>query len=124
MVEQEFLARKHRPHPCLRAKRAPLRFYGTTDVGGANGAGTIFRITPSGTFTTLYSFCAQPGCLDGIGPYGGLVQGTDGSFYGTTGYGGSSNDGLVFKLSMGLGPFVKTVPTAGIVGRTVTILGL
>ncbi len=55
-------------------------FYGTTRQGGANttacsgtGCGTIFRITPAGVFTTLYSFCSQSGCSDGVYPgTGGL----------------------------------------------------
>jgi len=46
----------------------------------------------------------------------GLVQGTDGNFFGATYEGGSSNNGTVFKLSMGLAPFVKTVPTSGKTG--------
>jgi uncharacterized repeat protein (TIGR03803 family) len=57
-------------------------FYGTTNEGGANGNyGTVFKITPQGTLTTLYSFCAQAGCTDGENPDGGLVEGSDGNFY-------------------------------------------
>jgi uncharacterized repeat protein (TIGR03803 family) len=67
-------------------------FYGTTFNGGANGGGTVFQITPSGTLTTLYSFCSQSGCTDGANPYAGLVQGSDGNFYGTT-YDGGANSG-------------------------------
>jgi uncharacterized repeat protein (TIGR03803 family) len=59
-------------------------FYGTTLDDGANDLGTIFRITPTGTLTTLYSFCSQPNCTDGLEPAAGLVQASDGSFYGTT----------------------------------------
>jgi uncharacterized repeat protein (TIGR03803 family) len=62
-------------------------FYGTTVSGGAYGAGTVFKITPSGTLTTLYNWCAQPNCADGydaIAPYAPLVQAIDGNFYGTT----------------------------------------
>jgi uncharacterized repeat protein (TIGR03803 family) len=59
-------------------------FYGTTKRGGANGGGTIFKITPQGTLTTLYNFCSEANCLDGENPYAGLVQATDGNFYGTT----------------------------------------
>jgi uncharacterized repeat protein (TIGR03803 family) len=59
-------------------------FYGTTYAGGTYGAGTVFKITGGGKLTTLYSFCAQAGCTDGANPYGGLVQATDGTFYGTT----------------------------------------
>ena len=43
--------------------------YGTTEYGGAYGCGTVFKITPSGTLTTLYSFCSQSGCTDGDFPY-------------------------------------------------------
>jgi len=70
----------------------------------------------------LYSFCAQSACTDGYGPVG-LVQATDGNFYGTTESGGTSNGGTVFELSVGLGPFVKTQPAAGKVGASVNILG-
>lgn len=59
-------------------------FYGTTFSGGTNNAGTVFKITPSGTLTTLYSFCSQTNCADGEAPYAGLVQATHGNFYGTT----------------------------------------
>jgi uncharacterized repeat protein (TIGR03803 family) len=160
-------------------------FYGTTIFGGSNGAGTVFKITPQGALTTLYSFCSQPGCLDGSLPFGGLVQGTDGSLYGTTQEGGSSASqydgtafrittngalttlynfcsrkgcadgdtpnagvtqntngafygtaneggtsgaclggcGTVFGLAVGLGPFVRTLPTGGKVGTKVIIEG-
>ncbi len=85
-------------------------FYGTTTQGGAysspycSGCGTVFRITPSGTLTTLYSFCSQPNCVDGAFPQAGLVQGSDGNFYGTT-FGGGANGncaggcGTVFKIT-------------------------
>src|SRR5580658_3905800 len=99
-------------------------FYGTTYAGGANGSGTVFKITLSGTLTTLYNFCSQSGCTDGADPYAGLVQDTDGAFYGTASEGGgASYDGTVFSLSVGLGPFVKTRPTSGKVGADVKILG-
>ncbi len=74
-------------------------FYGTTSGGGANRGGTAFKITPSGTLTTLYSFCAQSGCTDGDDPFGGLTEGSDGNFYGTTSFGGASDDGEVFELT-------------------------
>ena len=169
--------------------------YGTTEFGGTVttgkcahypvGCGTVFKITPSGTLTTLYNFCSQGGssCPDGFLPRGGLVQGTDGNFYGTTNRGGANThcydgtcgtlfsitpggtlttlhsfdgtdgscpaaapaqgtngqfygttplggangggfgDGTVFSLSVGLKPFVETVPTSGTVGTAVNILG-
>jgi uncharacterized repeat protein (TIGR03803 family) len=97
--------------------------YGTTRSGGAHchaaGCGTIFNITTSGTLATLHSFDVT----DGGDPVAGLVQGTNGNFYGTTAAGGTHNDGTVYSLSVGLGPFVKTNPTSGPVGASVTILG-
>jgi uncharacterized repeat protein (TIGR03803 family) len=108
-------------------------FYGTTTSGGTGlngGEGTIFEITPSGTLTTLYSFCpSQVNCPDGALPYDGLVQDTNGAFYGVTNYGGSGFQGnfgpygAVFSEYVGLGPFVKTLPTSGKVGSAVQILG-
>ncbi|HEY6271419.1 MAG TPA: choice-of-anchor tandem repeat GloVer-containing protein [Terriglobales bacterium] len=159
-------------------------FYGTTTLGGANGGGTLFKVTPSGTLTTLYDFCAQPGCTDGEFPAAGLVQATDGNFYGTTQLGGTSTAcnsgcgtifkmtpagmlttlhsfdgsdgrspeaslvqatsgafygtatlggsgsscspdgcGTVFSVSVGLGPFVETLPTSGKAGAVVKVLG-
>jgi len=82
-------------------------FYGTTYYGGTVGkvfrnAGVIFRVTPAGKYTVLYAFCALANCHDGSNPIGGLVQGTDGNFYGTTEYGGTSTilpEGVVFKVT-------------------------
>ncbi len=69
-------------------------FYGTTQNGGTNGtnAGTLFKITPDGTLTTLYSFCSQPGCADGGYPNSSLVQLSNGAFFGTT-------YGTIFKIT-------------------------
>lgn len=100
--------------------------YGTAADGGAGGSGTVFKITSEGTLTTLYSFCTSPylPCPDGQFPSGGLIQATDGTFYGTTNSGGyPTNAGIVFSLSVGLGPFVETQTSSGIVGGTVRILG-
>lgn len=74
-------------------------FYGTTDAGGAYGGGTVFEITPDGTMTTLHSFCVPAACADGAGPWAGLVQATNGNFYGTTGRGGANLDGTVFEIT-------------------------
>jgi uncharacterized repeat protein (TIGR03803 family) len=87
-------------------------FYGTTFVGGASnsrgagGCGTVFKITPGGTLTTLHSFWSQTGCTDGAFPVAGLVEGTDGNFYGTTNKGGTGSCpgvalacGTVFKIT-------------------------
>jgi uncharacterized repeat protein (TIGR03803 family) len=76
-------------------------FYGITTTGGANGSGTIFRITPAGVFTTLHSFCGQANCLDGGSPNAELIQANDGNFYGVTQLGGTTNAGVLFKLTPG-----------------------
>src|ERR1017187_10338012 len=73
--------------------------YGTTYSGGANRYGTVFKITPGGTPTTLYSFCSQSGCTDGLAPYAALVQAANGDLYGTTVYGGADGFGTVFKIT-------------------------
>jgi uncharacterized repeat protein (TIGR03803 family) len=96
--------------------------YGVMDAGGANGRGTIFKMTLSGTLTTLYNFCSQPSCVDGSYPTG-LVQDTNGTFYGITADGGSGGNGVIFSLVAGLRPFIETEPTAAKVGATVNILG-
>ena len=73
--------------------------YGTTGYGGANNRGTVFKITPSGALTTLYSFCNLEACADGSQPYAGLVVGTDGNFYGTTLFGGKYSYGEIFVIT-------------------------
>lgn len=77
-------------------------FYGTNPGAGGAGfyASTIFKVTPSGNVTTLYTFCAQPNCRDGTGPFASLILGVDGSFYGTTDEGGGQPGcGTVFKIT-------------------------
>jgi uncharacterized repeat protein (TIGR03803 family) len=83
----------------------------------------VFQITTDGTLTTLHSFCSHTSCPDGSEPIAGLVQDTNGAFYGTTVSGGANGDGEVFALSMGLGPFVETEPAFGKAGATVRVLG-
>jgi len=83
--------------------------YGTTESGGANGEGTMFKVTPTGTLTTLYSFCAKTNCTDGSLPFGGLVLGTDGNFYGTTSSAGSSP---VIALPVAVGRSSRSPPRA------------
>ena len=72
-------------------------FYGTTGALGRSDDGTVFKVTPSGTQTVLHVF-AQSGS-DGEIPYAGLIQGSDGNFYGTTYQGGASGFGTVFRLT-------------------------
>jgi len=83
-------------------------FYGVTYGGGAPSGGTVFEITPGGVMTVLYSFCSQPSCSDSSGPLGGLIQATDGNFYGTTWGGGSASNcgsplgcGTIFRITSG-----------------------
>ncbi len=79
------------------------KLYGTTYSGGDVQAfanqGTIFSVTTSGGFSTLYMFDNVHGTTDGTNPYAGLIQGKDGAFYGTTKFGGTSNAGTIFKFS-------------------------
>lgn len=84
-------------------------FYGTTLSGGSNttscsngqgfGCGTIFQITTTGNLTTLYQFCSQPGCTDGVTSYPGLLKAANGNFYGSTVAGGASFAGDVFEIT-------------------------
>src|SRR6202162_4138369 len=94
-------------------------FYGTTASGGStassgsansncesanvdsgySGCGTIYKITPKGIATVLYSFGSTP--EDGTVPTGALLQASDGNLYGTTTTGGAANEGTVFKLILG-----------------------
>jgi uncharacterized repeat protein (TIGR03803 family) len=134
-----------------------------SQYGNSSGAGTIFKLTPDGLFTTLYSLCPEGGtCPDGVGPDSQLVAGSDGALYGGTEQGGANGQGVIFKitlagefttlfdisnggahnllqdtngdfygttpttlfrLSLGLHPFIKTAPTFGQGGSTVEILG-
>jgi uncharacterized repeat protein (TIGR03803 family) len=105
-------------------------FYGVT----ASPAGEpVFKMSAEGKVTVVYTICTSTHsqCPDGPGPGGtvGLLQATDGSFYGTSLVGGTNtcyqgpNCGTFFRLSVGLAPFVKTVPTSAAVATKVYILG-
>jgi len=86
------------PNGLIQGKDGNL--YGTTASGGANGLGTFFRVTQAGVETVLYSFAG--GSADGADPEG-VIQGTDGNFYGATNFGGNgacrSGCGVVFKIT-------------------------
>jgi uncharacterized repeat protein (TIGR03803 family) len=75
-------------------------FYGATFEGGASNDDTIYRITPAGKLTTLYSFRAQANCTDGERPFETLTFGTNGLLYGTTAYGGTNGQGTLFQISL------------------------
>ena len=99
------------PSPLIQG--ADGNFYGTTSGGGLVGQayanGTIFKITPGGTLTTLYAFCptsSYPKCEDGALPNAPLIQADNGNFYGTTTAGGPScaiptTCGTVFEFTPG-----------------------
>lgn len=79
--------------------------YGTTLGGGVgefcgntDGCGTAF-VTHHGKETVLYSFCSQPGCIDGLNPATTLITDGKGNLYGTTNYGGTYGQGVVFELT-------------------------
>jgi len=117
------------------------KLYGVTANATADSTnnGTIFSVTTSGTFTTLYAFTFVG--TDGGYPVSPLIQHTDGLLYGTTYVGGSpSNDctsilypggeptvyngcGVFYKLNVGLGPFVSLLPRSGKEGAVIGILG-
>jgi uncharacterized repeat protein (TIGR03803 family) len=104
-------------------------FYGTTSAGGYVDiayvdcnffCGTVFKITPQGEHTVLHRFAGH----DGYEPIAGLLQGTDGNFYGTTEQGGSCYTcGTVFRLSMGFAPFAGLPESLGKSGQSRNILG-
>jgi uncharacterized repeat protein (TIGR03803 family) len=82
--------------------------YGTTFSGGVNncsfgapegfGCGAVFQITQGGGLTALYSFCPPSNCSSYF-PRAGLIQGSDGNFYGTTEEGGAKDRGTIFKIT-------------------------
>jgi len=105
-------------------------FYGSTSQSGSFencsvGCGTIFRITPKGNYSVLYTFDNTTGAS----PQVTLFQHTNGILYGDTFQGGtgkmcvSGNCGVFYGLNVGLGPFVTLVSTTGKVGKTIEILG-
>ncbi len=74
--------------------------YGTTALGGnKKNSGVLFKVEPNGEEKVLYKFCEQKNCADGKNPYGGVIAGTSGTFYGTTSAGGSTGSGAVFSAS-------------------------
>ena len=91
-------------YPATLMQASDGYFYGTTESGGATactgrygpGCGTIFRMDSSGNVTVLYAFTGKS---DGSWPESALVQGTDGNLYGTAVYGGTYDDGVIFRVS-------------------------
>jgi uncharacterized repeat protein (TIGR03803 family) len=56
-------------------------------------------VSPTGNYKVIYNFCSETDCDDGANPLGGLVQASDGNFYGTTQVGGTKNYGTIFQLT-------------------------
>jgi len=86
-------------------------FYGTNDLGGANGWGVLFRISSTGAFATLYAFGAGTA---GASPQATLLQHTNGLLYGDTAVGGAFNEGQFYSFNVGLGggPIAGLSPNA------------
>jgi uncharacterized repeat protein (TIGR03803 family) len=82
-------------YPEILAQGRDGNLYGTIETGGTNGVGIVFRITPTGTMKTIYSFDT----VHGKTPVGGLVLGPDGNLYGTTEDGGAHGFGNIFKIT-------------------------
>jgi uncharacterized repeat protein (TIGR03803 family) len=87
----------YQPQYDLLAQGADGNFYGTTSLGGASAQGTVFRMSPSGSLTTIHNFTYT----DGAVPSGALVVAVDGTRCGTTQGGGASGFGTIYKLSPG-----------------------
>jgi uncharacterized repeat protein (TIGR03803 family) len=85
------------PDPTL-IQGADRNFYGTSAAGGSYGEGTVYKITPAGVETVMFSFSAGAS-NDPAKPAGGVIQVADGNFYGTTRAGGANGTGVVFKLT-------------------------
>jgi uncharacterized repeat protein (TIGR03803 family) len=94
--------------------------YGTTEFGGPNFAGTVFKLSPSGsgyTESVLYHFCAKPSCTDGSSPYATLIADASGALYSTTNLGGDAacnggghgGCGTVFKLTPSPSGYAESV---------------
>lgn len=82
-------------YPSVMAQGEDGDVYGITTTGGSNNLGTVFKITPSGAFSILYSFDT----VHGSTPVGGLTLGADGDLYGTTEEGGAHSYGNIFKIT-------------------------
>jgi uncharacterized repeat protein (TIGR03803 family) len=86
-------------YPSALTLDAAGNLYGFSFVLSSSPNGSVFKITPAGTFYRLYEFCSLANCADGSGPNIALIVGKDGNFYGTTGSGGEFGFGTVFKLT-------------------------
>lgn len=88
--------------------------YGSTQTGGGHGEGVVFELIPNADKSKyserrLYSFCKKANCKDGAQPWGDLIMDIDGNLYGTTAYGGNSDEGVVFRLAPGANSWTNTI---------------
>ena len=103
-------------------------WYGTTEAGGASNQGTVFKISPDGTFRTICEFTGSLGAVPGAKPRGGLQMYSDGHLYGTTSAGGvlsslvPAGNGQIFRLR--LGPIPVTQAATAVVGTSAVLRGL
>jgi len=93
--------------------------YGTTGGGGSSGVGTLYQISTTGTYKSLYTFTSATGQY----PLAGLLQHTNGTFYGAAERGGTQGYGTIYSLDMGMTPFITFVQPMGRVGKTAQVLG-
>ncbi len=102
-------------------------WYGMTEFGGARGLGTIYKISPDGTFQTIFEFTGAGGAVPGDKPRGDLVLHSDGHMYGTTSAGGAldptraAGNGQIFRLRFG--PYVVTLPPGSVMGTSASLPG-
>jgi len=75
--------------------------YGTSEGGGSNAVGFAFKLTAQGAITVLHNFGDPEYPNDGAAPRAGLVQATDGNFYGVTTIGGTAGNGVIFQITPG-----------------------
>jgi uncharacterized repeat protein (TIGR03803 family) len=83
--------------------------YGTAAYGGGNSSGVVYKLSPQGVYSQLYSFCSKDNCHDGAGPFGGVIRDQAGNLYGTT-VGGGSGKGCKDKYIVGCGTIFRLSP--------------
>ena len=106
-------------YPAGLVQASDGNFYGTTEFGGTMDYGTVYRLSPGGSYSVLYNFDGTTGA----NPEASLLQHTNGILYGHTSGGGTWGFGTFYNLDVGLKPFVGLRLTVGKVGRSIDILG-
>ena len=93
--------------------------YGTTNAHGSSNCGTIFQVTPAGSYSVIYNFDNTHGC----NPREQVLQGTNGLLYGLVNSGGANGNGAFYSLNAGLSSFISLMSASGVEGAKVEILG-